>query len=37
MFEVVETFLLQFINLLPFLIVFILVMNLVCSMLWGGK
>lgn len=37
MFEVVETFLLQFINLLPFLIVFVLVMNLVCSMLWGGK
>lgn len=37
MFEVIETFLIQFVNLLPFLIVFILVMNLVCNMLWGGK
>lgn len=37
MFEVVETFLIQFINILPFIIPFILVMNLICSMLWGGK
>lgn len=37
MFEVVEQFLLQFIDLLPFLIPFILVMNLVNSMLFGGK
>lgn len=37
MFEVVETFLIQFINILPFLIPFILIMNLVSSMLFGGK
>lgn len=37
MFEVVETFLIQFIGILPFMIVFILIMNLVCSMLFGGK
>lgn len=37
MFEVVEQFLIQFINIMPFLIPFILVMNLVCDMLWGGK
>lgn len=37
MFEVVETFLVQFINIMPFLIPFILVMNLVSYMLWGGK
>lgn len=37
MFEVVETFLIQFINILPFLIPFILIMNLVSSMLWGDK
>lgn len=37
MFEVVETFLTQFIGIMPFLIPFILIMNLVCSMLWGGK
>lgn len=37
MFEVVETFLIQFINMLPFLIVFILIMNLIYEMLWGGK
>lgn len=37
MFEVVETFLIQFINILPFIIPFILVMNLACLMLWGGK
>lgn len=37
MFEVVETFLVQFIDMLPFLIVFILIMNLIYEMLWGGK
>lgn len=37
MFEVVETFLIQFVNWLPFLIPFILVMNLVSNLLWGGK
>lgn len=37
MFDVVETFLIQFINILPFLIPFILIMNLVSSMLWGDK
>lgn len=37
MFEIVESFLIQFINILPFLIPFILVINLACSMLWGDK
>lgn len=37
MFEVAETFMIQFINVMPFLIPFILVMNLVYEMLWGGK
>ena len=37
MFEVAETFLIQFIDALPFFIVFILVMNLVYEMLWGGR
>lgn len=37
MFDVVETFMIQFINILPFLIPFILIMNLVCSMLWGDR
>lgn len=37
MFEVVETFLVQFINIMPFIIPFILIMNLICYMLWGGK
>ena len=37
MFDVTETFLIQLINIMPFMIPFILVMNLVCSMLWGGK
>lgn len=35
MFEVVETFLIQFINILPFLIPFILVMNLACDLVFG--
>lgn len=37
MFEVVETFLIQFINVLPFLIPFVLIMNLINYMLFGGK
>lgn len=37
MFDVVETFLIQFINLLPFLIPFILIMNLINSLLFGGR
>lgn len=37
MFEVVETFLIQFINILPFLIPFILIINLCAYLLWGGK
>ena len=35
MWEIVETLLIQFINMLPFLIPFILVMNLACDMLFG--
>lgn len=34
MFEVVETFLIQFINMLPFLIPFVLIINLASSMLF---
>lgn len=37
MFEVVETFLTQFIGILPFLIPFILIMNLIAYLLWGGR
>ena len=37
MFDVVEIFLIQFINILPFLIPFILIMNLICSLLFGGR
>lgn len=37
MFEVAEVFMVQFINIMPFLIPFILVMNLIYAMLWGGK
>lgn len=37
MFEVVETFLIQFINILPYIIPLILIMNLVSSMLWGER
>lgn len=37
MFEVVEVFLVQFINILPFVIPLVLVMNLIYEMLWGGK
>lgn len=35
MWEIVETLLLQFIDMLPFLIPFILVMNLASDMLFG--
>ena len=35
MFEVVEVFLIQFVELLPFLIPFILVINLCSDMLFG--
>lgn len=34
MFEVVQTFLIQFINMLPGLIPFILIMNLCAYLLW---
>lgn len=37
MFDVVETFLVQFVQWLPFLIPFVLIMNLICNMLFGGK
>lgn len=37
MFEVAETFIIQFINAMPFLIPFILIMNLIYEMLWGGR
>jgi len=37
MFEVIESLLIQLINLMPFLIVFILIMNLICSMLFDRK
>lgn len=37
MFEVSEVFLIQLVNIMPFLIPFILVMNLVAYLLWGGR
>ena len=37
MFEIATTFLIQFINLLPALIPFILVMNLIAYLLWGDR
>lgn len=37
MFEVVEVFLIQLVDIVPFLIVFILVMNLICDILFGGR
>lgn len=37
MFEVTETLLIQLVNIMPFLIPFTLIMNLVFDMLWGGK
>ncbi len=35
MFECVETLLIQLINCMPVLLIFILVMNLICSMLFS--
>ena len=37
MFDISIQFMLQFINLLPALIPFILIMNLISSILWGDK
>lgn len=37
MFDIAVTFMNQLINLLPVLIPFILVMNLIASLLWGDK
>lgn len=37
MFDVVSTFLIQFINILPFMIPFILIMNLICRMLFNER
>lgn len=37
MFEITEIFLIQLIHTMPFLIPFILVMNLISHLLWGDK
>lgn len=37
MFEVVNTLLIQLINILPVFIPLILIMNLIASLLWGDK
>lgn len=37
MFEVAETFLVQLVGIMPFIIPFILIMNLICYLLWGGR
>lgn len=37
MFEIITEFLIDFIGILPFMIPFILICNLVSSLLWGGK
>lgn len=37
MFDLATQFLIQFINMLPALIPFILIINLCASMLWGDK
>ena len=37
MFEISEVFLVQLVNIMPFLIPFILVMNLLSHLLWGGR
>ena len=37
MFDVVSTFLVQLINIMPYIIPLILVMNLCCDLLFGGK
>lgn len=36
-FDCVTTMLVQFINILPVFIPLILIMNLICSMLWGDR
>lgn len=37
MFDLASAFMIQFINMLPALIPFILIINLVSSLLWGDK
>lgn len=37
MIEIIETLLIQLISILPFLIPFVLIMNLICSMLFDRK
>lgn len=37
MFDVVNTLLIQLINILPIFIPLILIMNLIADLLWGGK
>ena len=37
MFEIIENLLIQLVNLMPFLLVFTLVMNLICSMLFDRR
>lgn len=37
MFDVVNTLLIQLINMLPVFIPLILIMNLIASLLWGDK
>lgn len=37
MFDVVETLLIQLIQIMPFIIPFILVMNLICSLLFDRR
>lgn len=37
MFDVVTTFMIQLINILPFIIPLILIMNLCSDLLWGGR
>jgi hypothetical protein len=37
MFDVVNTLLIQLINILPIFIPLILIMNLIASLLWGDK
>lgn len=37
MFDVVETLLLQLINILPVFIPLILIVNLIASLLWGDR
>lgn len=37
MFDVIENLLVQLVHYMPFLICLVLVMNLIASLLWGGK